>query len=70
MKREKNSYEQVLGDIAAYIATEYDFTASEAVGIVMNSDTSSEIIKELHSSWVSIDVPGLASKIMQDAPIE
>lgn len=70
MKNNKFNYEQVLGDIAAYIATEYDFSPSEAVGIVMNAENINEVIEDIKTISCNIEVSSLAEKIMQETPIQ
>lgn len=69
MENHTLKYEQALGDIAAYIAAEYDFTPSEAVGIVMNAENLNEVIKDIETASVKLDVSSLAGKIMQETPI-
>lgn len=64
------NYEQVLGDVAAYIATEYDFSPSEAVGIVMNAENINEIIENIKLVSCNLEVSSLAEKIMQETPIQ
>lgn len=64
------NYEQVLGDVAAYIATEYDFSPSEAVGIVMNTENINEIIENIKLVSCNLEVSSLAEKIMQETPIQ
>ena len=65
MKKETYNYEEVLGDIAFYIADKCNLTPSEAVGIVMNADCTDKVVEEInHSS--SIDVKSLANLYLCD----
>lgn len=70
MENNTFNYEQVLGDVAAYIATEYDFSPSEAVGIVMNAENINEVIEDIKTVSCHLEVPSLAEKIMQETPIQ
>lgn len=70
MGKDRRNYEQVLGDVAAYIAVEYGFLPSEAVGIVMNAEGIEGVIKNIEDSTCQIDVSSLAEKIMHDVPMK
>lgn len=70
MENNTFNYEQVLGDIAAYIATEYDFSPSEAVGIVMNAENINEAIEDIKTTSAKLDISSLAEIIMQENPIQ
>lgn len=45
----KYNYENVLGEIACYIAKECNLTPSEAVGVVMNDDCTDAVIEEIQN---------------------
>lgn len=70
MEKNRQNYELVLGDIAAYIAVEYGFSPSEAVGIVMNAENIEEDIKNLEGATSQVDVSYYAEKIMHDRPMK
>ena len=61
----KYNYENVLGEIACYIAKECNLTPSEAVGVVMNDDCTDAVIEEIQKSD-RIDIEALASRYLTE----
>ena len=61
----KYNYENVLGEIACYIAKECKLTPSEAVGVVMNDDCTDAVIEEIQKSD-KIDIEALASRYLTE----
>lgn len=65
MNKEKLSYENVLGDIACYVANQCDLTPSEAVSIIMNDERTDAIIEDIKGAS-SIDLKSLAKLYMDE----
>lgn len=65
MNKEKFSYENVLGDIACYVAKQCDLTPSEAVSIIMNEERTDDIIEEIKGAS-SIDLESLAKQYLDE----
>ena len=61
----KYNYENVLGEIACYIAKECNLTPSEAIGVVMNDDCTDAVIEEIQKSD-KIDIEALASRYLTE----
>ena len=61
----KYNYENVLGEIACYIAKECNLTHSEAVGVVMNDDWTDAVIEEIQKSD-KIDIEDLDSRHLKE----
>ena len=59
MEKGYYNYENILGDIACYIAKKCNLSPSEAVGVVMNDAYTDSIIETIKNSE-SIDVESLA----------
>jgi len=65
MNKEKISYENVLGDIACYVAKQCDLTPSEAVGIIMNDERTDSIVEDIKGAS-SIDLESLAKLYLDE----
>ena len=61
----KYNYENVLGEIACYIAKECNLTPSEAIGVVMNDECTDAVIEEIQKSD-RIDIEALASRYLTE----
>ena len=61
----KYNYENVLGEIACYIAKERNLTPSEAIGVVMNDECTDAVIEEIQKSD-RIDIEALASRYLTE----
>ncbi len=65
MNKEKLSYENVLGEIACYVAKQCDLTPSEAVGIIMNDERTDTIVENIRGAS-SIDLESLAKLYLDE----
>lgn len=61
----KYNYENVLGEIACYIAKECNLTPSEAIGVVMNDECTDAVIEEIQK-LDRIDIEALASRYLTE----
>lgn len=61
----KYNYENVLGEIACYIAKERNLTPSEAIGVVMNDECTDAVIEEIQKSD-KIDIEALAFRYLTE----
>lgn len=61
----KYNYENVLGEIACYIAKECNLTPSEAIGVVMNDECTDAVIEEIQKSD-KIDIEALAFRYLTE----
>ena len=61
----KYNYENVLGEIACYIAKECNLIPSEAIGVVMNDECTDAVIEEIQKSD-RIDIEALASRYLTE----
>ena len=61
----KYNYENVLGEIACYIAKECNLTPSEAIGVVMNDECTDAVIEEIQKSD-RIDIEALAFRYLTE----
>ena len=58
----KYNYENVLGEIAYYIAKECNLTPSEAIGVVMNDECTDAVILTFPSKRLNDIAPGIKIK--------